>query len=273
MIQDSPSNFKQDSSENGDMIYKELIKDMTWSFSRIECFNSCAYRWFLKYIKNYKDVPQFYSSYGSFMHKLIERFYKGELTKEEMQTKFLFDFSKEVQGIRPQESTVQKYIKAGLNYLKHFKPFPFEMVAVEEKVEFEIDGIPFVGYIDYHGIKDGEHYIVDNKSRDLKPRSNRKTPTVKDKELDEMLRQLYIYSAAIKQKYGKFPKALCFNCFKTGTFIEEPFKESAYNESIKWAKENISNIIKTNRFPPSIDFFSCCYICGVNDECCYWEAR
>lgn len=257
----------------GEISFRPLIEDMTWSFSRIECFNDCPYRWFLKYIKRYKETPQFYSSYGSFMHKLIEQFYKGELTKEEMQTKFLFDFSKEVQGIRPQESTVQKYIKAGLDYLKHFEPFPFEMVAVEEKVGFEIDGTPFVGYIDYHGIKDGEHYIVDNKSRDLKPRSNRKTPTVKDKELDEMLRQLYIYSAAIKQKYGKFPKALCFNCFKTGTFIEEPFNEDAYNEAIEWAKKNIEDIKNADDFYPNREFFSCYYICGVSDECCYWQAR
>ena len=27
-----------------DMVYRELIKDMTWSFSRIECFNDCPYR-------------------------------------------------------------------------------------------------------------------------------------------------------------------------------------------------------------------------------------
>ena len=147
------------------------------------------------------------------------------------------------------------------------------MVAVEEKVDFEIDGTQFVGYIDYHGIKDGEHYIVDNKSRDLKPRSNRKTPTVKDKELDEMLRQLYIYSAAIKQKYGKFPKALCFNCFKTGTFIEEPFNEDAYNEAIEWAKKNIEDIKNADDFYPNREFFSCYYICGVSDECCYWQAR
>ena len=69
----------------GEISYRPLIEDMTWSFSRIECFNDCPYRWFLKYIKRYKETPQFYSSYGSFMHKLIEQFYKGELTKEEIE--------------------------------------------------------------------------------------------------------------------------------------------------------------------------------------------
>ncbi len=257
----------------GEISYKPLIEDMTWSYSRISCFNDCQYKFFLKYIKKIDEAPQFYSSYGSFMHKLIEQYYKGELTKDEMYTKFLFDFQNEVQGIRPQENTVVKYIKHGLEYLKSFQPFPYELVDVEKEIHFKIDDIPFVGFIDFIGTKDGEYYIVDNKSRDLKPRSNRKNPTIKDKELDEMLRQLYIYSAGIKQQYGKFPKSLCFNCFKSGVFIEEPFNEDAYNEAISWAKKNIEEIQEADDFYPNRDFFSCFYICGVSDECLYWEMR
>ena len=213
----------------------------------------------------------FYASYGSFMHKLIEQYYKGNLTKDEMLTKFLFDFQDEVKGERPQEKTVQKYIQSGVEYLKGFQPFPYNMVAVEKQIEYEIEGSRFIGFIDYIGEKDNELYIVDNKSRDLKPRSKRKKPTVKDQELDSMLRQLYLYAAAVKQEYGEFPKALCFNCFKAGVFIEEPFNIDAYNEAIKWAKDSIRYIENEDRFPPSIDFFSCRYICGVQNECCFKE--
>ena len=253
--------------------YRPLIEDMVWSYSRIECFNDCRYRWFLKYIKNYEEAPQFYSSYGSFMHRLIEQYYRGELTKEEMQIKFLFDFKKEVRGTRPPDKTVRKYIDNGLEYLNSFLPFPFNMIEVEKKVEFEIDGIPFVGYIDYLGEKDGELYIVDNKSRDLKPRSNRATPTAKDRELDEMLKQLYLYSEAIKQEYNKYPKSLCFNCFKAGIFIEEPFEIEAYDKTIKWAKDCIEDIKNVDDFYPSIEYFGCNYICGLSDECIYSEMR
>ena len=128
-----------------------------------------------------------------------------------------------------------------------------------------------MGFIDYLGEMDGEYYIVDNKSRDLKPRSKRKTPTVKDKELDEMLIQLYLYAGAVKQKYGKFPKSLCFNCFKTGVFIEEPFEYKKYLAAENWALESINYIENCSDFYPWIDFFPCRYICGVNNECCYYE--
>ena len=254
-----------------DMIYRPLIEDMTWSYSRIKCFEDCPYRFYLKYISGCKEVPQFYASYGSFMHKLIEEFYRGKLTKEEMLTKFLFHFQTEVKGERPKESTVSKYIQCGVEYLRGFSPFPYTMIDVEKKVEFEIEGKKFIGFIDYLGEKDGEYYIVDNKSRELKPRSKRAKPTVKDQELDEMLKQLYLYAAAVKQEYGKFPKALCFNCFKNGVFIEEPFSEKVFSETIEWFLKTIDNIADENDFLPYLDYFSCKNICGVKDECCYYE--
>lgn len=207
----------------GNLSYKPLIDDMTWSYSRIEAFNDCPYRFFLKYIKRCKDSDKFYASYGSFIHKLIEQFYRNELNKDEMLMTFLTDFSKEVRGIRPKDTTVQKYIEAGCEYLKGFSAFPFNMIDVEKRVEFSLEGYNFIGFIDYLGEKNGKIYIVDNKSRDLKPRSNRENPTVKDKELDLMLRQLYIYSIAVEQEYGVLPEALCFNCFRTGVFIKERF--------------------------------------------------
>jgi hypothetical protein len=254
-----------------EMIYRPLIEDMTWSYSRIKCFEDCPYRFYLKYISGCKEVPQFYASYGSFMHKLIEEFYKGIITKEEMLTKFLFGFQENVIGRRPQQSTVEKYIQLGIEYLKGFTPFPYNMVAVEKKVEFELGGKKFIGFIDYLGEKDGEYYIVDNKSRELKPRSGRKKPTVKDQELDEMLKQLYLYAAAVKQEYGKSPKALCFNCFKNQVFIEEPFSEKTFSKTVEWFLKTIDDIADENEFLPYLDFFGCNYICGVNGECCYYE--
>ena len=257
----------------GEISYRPLIENMTWSYSRIDSFKSCPYKWYLKYIKGLKEQPQFYSSYGSFAHKIIEQYYKGEIKQEEMLIKFLFGFKDNIKGKLPKESTLKKWIRGGSEYFKNFKPFPYKMISVEKKVNFNIAGNQFVGYIDYLGEKDGELYIVDNKSADLKPRSSGKNPTVKDKELDEKLRQLYIYAFAVKQEYGKLPKSLCFNCFRTNTFIEEPFNKRAYNEAIEWAVKSIEEIKDTEEFQPNMEFFVCSHICGLNHECCYWEMR
>lgn len=256
----------------GEVSYLPLIEDMVWSYSRIETFNDCPYRFFLRYISGCKDVDKFYASYGTFMHKLIESYYRGNISKDEMLNEFLIGFSKNVKGKRPKSSIVKKYIQCGIEYIKSFQPFMYRMVDVEKRVLFEIDELKFIGYIDYLGIDDdGDYHIIDNKSRNLKPRSTRDRPTIKDQELDALLRQLYIYSAAVKEEYGKFPKTLCFNCFKNQMFIEEPFRMDAYDEAIQWAKRTVKEIKLTDDFYPSTDFFSCNYICGVSDECIYHQ--
>ncbi len=211
----------------------------------------------------------FYASFGTFMHRLIERFYRGEISKEEMSLQFLMGFSSEVKGDRPSPQIAENYLRAGLAYLDSFQPFPFNMAAVEKKITFDINGIPFVGFIDYLGEKDGELYIVDNKSRNLKPRSKRKTATKNDMEIDEMLTQLYLYSKGIYDEYGKFPKALCLNCFRNGTFITEEFNKTAYETALAWAEKSVNRALTAEEFYPSPDFFTCRYICGVSDECIY----
>ena len=253
--------------------YRPLIDEMVWSYSRISCFDDCPYKWFLKYIKNLKEEPQFYASYGSFLHKLIEKIYNNELSAEQAGFEFLLDFQASVKGNRPQESTVKKYISSGIDYFRNFKPFPFNKIAVEKKIDFKIGENKFTGYIDYLGEKNGKYYIIDNKSRDLSPRSTRKTPTKKDEELDTMLRQLYIYAVAIKQEYGVFPEKLCFNCFKSQTFIEEPFNKNTYYETIDWATAKIDEIKNTELFPPNREFFKCSNICGLNEKCYCWQTR
>ena len=227
--------------------------------------------WFLKYIKHYKEAPGFYSSYGSFMHEILEGFYKGEINREQAVQKFLLEFNSKVEGERPKASTVQKYICNGANYLRSFKPVQDEIVGIEEEVNYEINGVPFVGYIDMIVRDSNGIYLIDHKSRDLKPRSRRKKPTLSDIELDDMLIQLYMYAAAIEQKYGELPYKLCFNCFRSGTMIEEPFNEEAYSNALAWATKNVELITDAEEFYPRLDFFQCKNLCGLNSDCCYFE--
>lgn len=258
----------------GNISYKPLIDDMIWSYSRIETFHDCPYRFFLKYIKKYEDTDKFYASYGKFIHKLLEQFYHGALSKEDMLLTFLSNFSSEVKGVRPLDSIVQKYIADGCDYLRGFSKFPYQMIAVEKQVEYTIGGYKFIGFIDYLGEKSSKLYLIDTKSRALKPRSGRETPTANDRELDAILRQLYLYAAAIEQEYGTLPEALCLNCFRSGVLIKEKFDIQQYEATKQWALDSIQKIEQAEDFEPNRNFFYCFYLCGVSDHCKYdIEAR
>lgn len=295
----------------GEVNYKPIIQDMTWSYSRIKSFGDCPYRWFLKYIQpilliqqvfggkrptkadidaayvrselEKDDVgilyaylgierkEQFFASYGTFMHKLIELYYKGEKTPQQLCDMYLQEFKTQVHGRAPNRTVFANYFKSGIQYLRGFKHFPYETVAVEKKVDFSLNGIPFVGYIDYLGKQGQDLFVVDNKSRVLKPRSSRAKPTKTDEELDAYLTQLYLYSVAVEHEYGRLPKALCFNCFRTPILIEEPFKEEAYAASKLWLSERVEAIKGEKEFRPNMEFFKCKHLCEMQDFCEYCE--
>lgn len=255
----------------GEVIYAPLIEDMVWSYSRVKAFEDCPYRWYLKYIRRLPGKDMFFSDYGSFVHKLIELYFLGEKTRDELRDIYLREFRSHVKGRAPSLKVFENYFKSGLSYIQNIVPFPYNMVAVEKRVDFKMDGIPFVGYIDYLGEKDGDLYVVDNKSRTLKPRSARASPTKADEELDAYLRQLYIYSAAVEQECGKKPKVLCFNCFRAPIFIKEPFQEQAYAESKEWLKERVARITAESDFRPDIEYFKCTHLCEMKGYCEYYR--
>lgn len=113
--------------------------------------------------------------------------------------------------------------------------------------------------------------ILDNKSRDLKPRSLRKKPTKSDGELDSYLRQLYLYSVPIKDLFDTYPDRLEFNCFRTGQLISEPFQEKALGTTKEWALQTIEKITENDDWSPQMDYWKCRYLCDLNQHCEYYQ--
>ena len=250
----------------GDINYNLLVDDMTFSYSRINTYHSCPYGWKLNYIDELKPTGKFYSSYGKLIHQILERYFDGSITKSEMPIEFLTKFE-DLQGVRPSAKIVECYIRDGLEYLRGFEDFDLNKVAIEEKVEFDIKGIPMIGIIDFIGERDGEYIIVDHKSHRLKQRSKGVKQRKSDVELDEYLRQLYLYSTAIYDKFGKFPTELWFNCFRNGEIIKEQFNKEKYDESVRWVVETVDAIKADTDFEPNYDYFYCRWICGQSSNC------
>lgn len=256
----------------GDISYKPLIEDMTFSYSRINSYNSCPYGWKLNYIDTNRNEQKFYGSYGNLMHDVIAKYYNGEVTKPMMSVEFLTRFSAEVKGARPAGKIVERYIEQGLEYLRNFSEFGLECIAVEEKVRFHVGGIPMQGFIDFIGKDEyGNFIIIDHKSHDLKQRSGRLKPTVKDKELDSYLRQLYLYSTAVKEIYGEFPTELWFNCYRSGEIIKERFDPEKYDEALRWAAKTVETIKNDTDWEANYDYFYCRWICNQSCNCEVFE--
>lgn len=253
----------------GDLIYKPLIEKMVWSYSRLRLFEDCPYAWFMKYIYNVEDVPNFYNSFGQFVHDIIDGFYKGNISKERLPIEYIKGFYEKVVRTGAEDETIDKYLTQTFEYFKHFEPLPYECVATEKTIFFEVAGHPFTSRIDYIGRDaDGSLCIADHKARDIKPRGFRKNkPLASNKVLDKLLDQLYLYSSAVKAEYGVYPSKLCFNCYRTGVFIEEPFDEKRHDETIERIAHTISLIENETEWFPNIEWFYCKSMCGMRHEC------
>lgn len=252
-------------------MYRYLIDQMTWSYSRISSFHTCPYQFYLKYIQLEDEAPMFFSEYGSFLHKLIAQFCSGEKSRTEIVSSYIHDFQSEICGTAPNRSLFVKYFLQGLRYLQTLE-LPIEhILSVEQHVDFEVDGYPFTGYVDIVGVGNGEFSILDHKSHDLKPRSGRSKPTKSDKELEVYLRQLYLYSIPIHRQYSAWPDSLIFNCYRTGVCIRKPFCHPDLEATKKWAVSSIHEIRRTQKWIPNLDYFKCRYLCGVSHSCEYFQ--
>lgn len=253
------------------MNYSNIISDFTWSYSRISQFEMCPYAFLLRYILHAAKRNLFFSDYGTFMHKMIEMYLTGVLEKEELSQYYLKKFKSAVIGHAPNENIFKTYFEQGLQYFNNID-FPYmNLAGIEQRASFVIGDKPFVGIIDCIAKDRGEIIIVDNKSRALKARSARKKPSKSDIELDAYLRQLYMYSIPIKDKFHTYPSRLEFNCFRTGQLISEPFREEELEKTKQWALQSIDTITKNEDWSPKQEYWKCRYLCDCSHECEYFQ--
>lgn len=252
------------------MRYDPIIRDMTWSYSRLTTFENCPYEWLQHYILSVEEQPNFYAQYGSLMHDIFKLFYSSEISANELLPYYFSHFLQDITAPPPSPKIKNDYFSQGKQYLKTLQPLGREVVEVENKAEFIFASNKFVGFLDLLSRDDsGKLYLTDHKSRILKPRSSRKKPTLSDKELDKYFRQLYVYSAAVKQKYGAYPDYLEFHCFRSGLWITEPFDYERYAEVEAWAEKLIDTVTTSENWPAFLDFWYCKKLCGFAYDCEY----
>ena len=258
------------------MRYDLSIEPMEWSYSRLTAFEDCPYMWLMRYIlqDEYSIVPQskFFAQYGSLMHSILQQYLTGVLPQKSLVAYYVSHFISDITEKAPSRKIYLDYLEQGRQYLKTLSFPARKILKVEDEMRFEFAGHPVIGLLDVRSEDDsGKLYITDHKSRALKPRSHRVKPTQSDRELDQYLRQLYIYASAVSQLYGRYPDFLEFNCFRTRTWICEPFQYERMVEVEAWAARLIEKITATDDWYANFSFWFCKHLCDVQADCEYFD--
>lgn len=258
--------------------YGFIVDQMRWSFSRLSSFDTCKYMWKLTYIDGVKGEPNFYSQFGSFCHKILEKYYKGELAIFELADYYADHYLEEVTYDAPPNKYKDlgaDYYAKGMSYFENFEDIDdkYEILGIEKQVKFEIAGKEFVGYIDLllRDKETGAIKVVDHKSGSIKILKSGKISKSDTEHFLSFQRQLYLYSKAVIEEYGEVPKTLAWNLFRTGNVIETPFVREDYEAAIKWADETIKKIENERDWSPTPDDFFCRFICDHRNSACEWK--
>ena len=260
-----------------------LIKpDHRYSYSQLSSFSECPFGYYLKQIEEKEELPNAFAQQGKLIHDLLNRWAKGELTKEQLPIVYDQTYSQAVQASFPRMLSAKGYTEKtrqlGLDYFKNFQGFPgFSIVSSEEEFDMPFkltDGTtrPFLAYVDLILRNDFTNglYVVDHKS---------KSWATFRKERDSMYKQQYLYSYFVHEKYGEWPEVLMFSLFKeNGKTDEREFSMDEYNKTLEWATKAIHTIesydildwmeCKKQKTVGKPDMF-CEYICGTRQYCPY----
>lgn len=262
-------------------LFKDKIDDMTWSYSRINSYYQCPYMFYLEYIKKADSVESAFSQWGTLCHGILDDYAKKNLLEFELGDAYEERYQEIMTERFPPNKWVDlnaKYYDNGKEYFEDFDGFPehWEILASEQEIHIEIDGIKVRGYIDLiiRDKRDGRIIVVDHKS---------KAKFKNDEELEHYGYQLYFYAYWVHENYGEWPKELIFNMFRIRDEKHIPFTETGLQRAIAWLKENVANIYADEEFLDKVtrdcrkkgeevpeytapDFF-CQHLCSVRYHC------
>jgi len=246
--------------------------DTVYSFSRLSAYEQCKYQYYLNYLlpldQRPPKTPNAFSVYGGFVHSIIEQYANGELAEFELLDKYVNEFDIQVHVDFPPNAYAdlrKSYFDGGYAYFESFDGFKYlggtQILGVEQEFTEGFGDFKLRGFIDLVLSNEcGDIIIVDHKSK-------KEIKTKKDKL--HYGRQPLLYSRYIKSKYGKAPSKMIFNMFRSGSTLEIPYSETAYQESVQWAKNQISKIENTTEWTPQPDQFYCSFLCDYRESCVY----
>lgn len=255
---------------------KEKIKNMVWSFSRVNGFQNCRYEWYLSYVEGQEPLPNAFAQFGTVSHETIEKYLKGELDMFDVSDYYQERYSEVVTCDFPSNKYVDLGEKAFLQGKEYFDNINFdfdryEVLAVEKEYNFMVGEYPFHGFIDalYRDRQTGDIIIRDQKTSSFR---YLKSGEVSKSDADHYLafrRQEYLYAIPVIEEYGKVDY-LSWNMIRDRREIKIPFDQKEFEETQKWCIDTIKMIEnETMWLPDTSSSYYCNVLCNNRDKCIY----
>lgn len=218
---------------------------MRLSFSSIDTYENCGLKWYYQYRESLPGVPSPSLSFGSSIHAALESFYKRPVpvapSLDELLDALDRGWVSEGYADAVEEETYRAQAREVLTRFHAENARSYRLpAAVEERFEFDVEGVRVSGQIDrLDRHDDGTYEVIDYKT-------NRKLPN--RSRVDESL-QLSIYHLAAREVWGVEPTKLTLYFVMQGQRIST----SRTPEQLERTRARIANVasrIEEGMFEP-----------------------
>ena len=240
-----------------------------FSYSSASAFDTCKYSFKLTYMEKKNRAKNFFSDYGSFIHAIIEMYFRGELDIFTMSGYYEEHYYEWVVSKPPpfQKTMAEGFYKKGLEFFDGFcfDKDDYELLMLEEKVVGEVGGFHFVVKPDMvlKEKKTGKIILMDVKTANpYKP--NGKLDIKKVTPYAKQL-ALYAYFIEIDLNIKIDEKIIWFT--KSGNF-ENVTSLVSNEEALAWFKETVGKIFDEEKWEHDLSSaFFCDFLCSVRMDC------
>lgn len=250
-----------------------------YSFSRLSTYHTCQHQYNEYYNKKQRVVGNEFASYGTMVHSILESYFQGDTPLNKLKEEYIERFSSECRGgiamFVPkkdgdffEKDLTNLYYDGGISFFETFDGMTdMKVLGVEENFDIliEYNDVKFIfnGFIDLVTEKDGCLYVIDHKSKG-------KFKSVAEKNIYR--RQLALYSVYVMHKWNRSVKEAWFNQFRINHIEKFEMTDEIMEEALMWATNTVQEI--ENEFlwlPNTTDKFYCRNLCGLRDECVYFN--
>lgn len=256
-----------------------IVDTMTWSFSRLTSFESCPYGWGRKYERAEEGESNYAAENGLAVHETLESFLKGDADIWDLPELYNTKYTDFVIHSAPYNRYCDIATKTHYECEEYFNNLTildekYKILGVELEERFELDGYPFVGYIDLllQDKNTGEIIVSDHKSHKFKFLKRGGISKSDIPDLEKFKKQLYLYSINVIKEYGHVDY-LRWNLFRQQRELIIPFNEDEFDLAKKWAMDTIHRIESDNDRTPRNNNYYCYNLCDFRFNCPYGDRK
>lgn len=247
-----------------------------YSFSALTLYEDCPYAYYLRYMLKIYGEKNGYAEIGGYAHELLADIITKRITIEEALNDCVYNFDDHISVMLPDKIKENKYVALCdyFGYLSENALDGYEILGVEDKCRWEVNGHKMVGIIDLllRDKKTGEIILVDHKSSKRFLKKNGYPLKSQLKSFNRYKKQMYLYADAIEKTKGLHVDKIVWNHFLDGGVLTViPYKQEEMDETIAWTCDIIERIRNDTEFAPSNgDYMMCHVLCDYRTgECEY----